>query len=475
MLFNSLSFAFFLPLVFAAYWLWKKHRQRQNLVLLLASYVFYGFWDWRFLVLIFISTLTDYVVGLYMGKSDSPRQKKLWLALSLGVNLGILGFFKYFNFFADAFARLIQAIGMEADPITLNVILPVGISFYTFQTLSYTIDIYRGKLEPTKDILSFFTFVSFFPQLMAGPIERAERLLPQFFASRKFNADEAASGLRLILWGLFKKIVIADRLGWYVNEVFAEPTHATGMGVLLALFAFSIQVYGDFSGYSDMAIGIARLFGIQLMTNFRTPFFSTSIQEFWNRWHISLSTWFRDYVYIPMGGSRKGVGRWSLAILTTFLVSGLWHGANYNFLIWGFALGAFYLTEAFFLRNFKATFKLPAGISMVYVFLAFSLPMLLFRAETFDKSLLLLGQLTEWTGWLPPISVAYESLREGFLLAIALLFFVLMEIRIGKKDFHLAIFSWRRPYRWLIYYSLILFILLLADFTESREFVYFQF
>lgn len=476
MLFNSFSFAIFLPLVFAAYWGWAKGvKHRQNLILLLASYIFYGFWDWRFLVLIFISTLTDYVVGLQLGKSTTKRQQKQWLAVSLGVNLGILGFFKYFNFFADATIRLFQSVGMEADPITLDIILPVGISFYTFQTLSYTIDIYRGNLAPTRDALSFFTFVSFFPQLMAGPIERAEKLLPQFFTHRRFNADDATEGLRLVLWGLFKKIVIADRLGWYVNEVFAEPTQASAFGVLLAVFAFSIQVYGDFSGYSDMAIGIARLFGVKLMTNFRTPFFSTSIQEFWNRWHISLSTWFRDYVYIPMGGSRKGIGRWALAIMTTFLVSGLWHGADYNFLIWGFALGAFFLTEAFFLRNFTLPFKLPRLISMSYVFLAFSLPMLLFRAETFEQSLLLIQQLTEWAQFFPPISVAYESFREALLLGLALLFFLGMEIRIGKSNFHQAIYTWKRPYRWLIYYSILIFILLLADLTESREFVYFQF
>lgn len=258
MLFNSLAFAIFLPLVFAVYWVWAKtHKHRQNLILLLASYVFYGFWDWRFLLLIFISTLTDYFVGLKVHQSSSKKQKKLWLSVSLGVNLGILGFFKYFNFFADASIRLFQSLGMEADPITLKILLPVGISFYTFQTLSYTIDIYREKLEPTRDALSFFTFVSFFPQLMAGPIERAKRLLPQFFTSRRFNAEDATEGLRLILWGLFKKMVIADRLGWYVNEVFAEPTQASGIGVLLAVCAFAIQVYGDFSGYSDMAIGLA--------------------------------------------------------------------------------------------------------------------------------------------------------------------------------------------------------------------------
>lgn len=476
MLFNSLAFAIFLPLVFAVYWAWAKtHKHRQNIVLLLASYFFYGFWDWRFLVLIFISTLTDYFVGHKVHQSSSKREKKLWLSVSLGVNLGILGFFKYFNFFADASIRLFQSLGMEADPITLNIILPVGISFYTFQTLSYTIDIYRGKLEPTRDVLSFFTFVSFFPQLMAGPIERAERLLPQFFVSRRFRAEDATEGLRLVLWGLFKKIVIADRLGWYVNEVFAEPTQASGIAVLLAVCAFAVQVYGDFSGYSDMAIGLARLFGVKLMTNFRTPFFSASIQEFWNRWHISLSTWFRDYVYIPMGGSRKGISRWALAIMTTFLISGLWHGANYNFVIWGFLLGLFYLTEAFIIRNIKLSWKLPRIISMSYVFLAFALPMILFRAETFEKSLLLINQLRTWDYFFPDLSVAYESMREGVLLLLALLFFLFMEIRIGKNNFHIAVHSLKRPYRWLIYYSILILILLLADLTESREFVYFQF
>ena len=353
MLFNSLEFLLFLPTVFAVYWIlniWTNRPrglQAQNLLLLIASYVFYGWWDWRFLSLIAFSTLVDFAVGIQIAKAnareipieadDSVRSRtaKRWLGVSLVVNLGLLGYFKYANFFIENWIDAWSAVGVHMDPWTLKVILPVGISFYTFQTLSYSIDIYRRKLLPTTNLIEFAAFVSFFPQLVAGPIERASALLPQIASRRNFDYQEGVSGLRLILWGMFKKVVVADTCAIYVNDVFANYTEYSGPTLMMGAVFFAFQIYGDFSGYSDIAIGTARLFGIKLMTNFKTPYFSRDIAEFWRRWHISLSTWFRDYLYIPLGGSRMGKWRAIRNTFVIFLVSGFWHGANWTFIIWG--------------------------------------------------------------------------------------------------------------------------------------------
>ena len=361
MLFNSLEFLLFLPTVFAVYWilnLWTNRPrglQAQNLLLLIASYVFYGWWDWRFLSLIAFSTLVDFAVGIQIANANAleiptnaddalrSRTAKRWLGVSLGVNLGLLGYFKYANFFIENWIDAWSTVGVHMDPWTLKVILPVGISFYTFQTLSYSIDIYRRKLLPTTNLIEFAAFVSFFPQLVAGPIERASALLPQIASRRNFDYEEGVSGLRLILWGMFKKVVVADTCAIYVNDVFANYTEYSGPTLMMGALFFAFQIYGDFSGYSDIAIGIARLFGIKLMTNFKTPYFSRDIAEFWRRWHISLSTWFRDYLYIPLGGSR--VGKWK-AVRNTFaifLVSGFWHGANWTFIVWGLIHAALFL------------------------------------------------------------------------------------------------------------------------------------
>ncbi len=307
MLFNSQIFAIFLPLVFILYrFAFNRNLRLPNLFLLVASYTFYGWWDWRFLSLIFISSLSDYIIGILLNRNSRRANRRILLWISLGLNLGILGFFKYFNFFVDSFINLANKIGVHLNESTLNIILPVGISFYTFQTLSYTIDIYRKRIEPTKDIISFFAFVSFFPQLVAGPIERASNLLPQFQKPRVFNVDIAKDGLRQILWGLIKKVVIADTIGVNVNEIFDAASYSSTSGITLIVgsLLFTFQIYCDFSGYSDIAIGTAKLLGFRLMRNFAYPFFSRNIGELWHRWHISLSTWFRDYVFIPMGGSR---------------------------------------------------------------------------------------------------------------------------------------------------------------------------
>lgn len=335
MLFNSLSFAIFLPVVFALYWLLRRHLKGQNILLLISSYVFYGWWDARFLSLIVASTVVDFFLGKYLVKAKSMASRNWLLSASMLFNLGLLGVFKYYNFFIENFAHLAHSLGFHTDPTLLSIALPVGISFYTFQTMSYTIDIYRKQLEPTHDFIAFAAFVGYFPQLVAGPIERASNLLPQIAKPRSFNYQKAVDGLRQALWGFFKKVVIADAVAPLVDQAFTDPNLYSSSALIAGAFLFSVQIYCDFSGYSDIAIGISKLFGIDLMQNFRTPYFSRDIAEFWRRWHISLSTWFRDYLYIPLGGSR---GSTLLKVRNTFaifIVSGFWHGANWTFIIWG--------------------------------------------------------------------------------------------------------------------------------------------
>lgn len=336
MLFNSVEFLLFLPVVFLLYWYVFRPLRWQNLFVVMASYVFYGWWDWRFLILIAFTTLCSYVSGILLERAEGKRTRQKWIsAINIIVNLSILGVFKYYDFFGENFTALLRLFGMEADWVTLNIILPVGISFYTFQALSYTIDVYQHRIKPTHDIIAFFAFISFFPQLVAGPIERATNLLPQMLKKRTFNYAQAVDGCRQILWGFFKKMVIADNCALAVGQILDSYTEQSGFMLLMGGFFFTFQIYGDFSGYSDIAIGTARLFGINLMRNFNYPYFSRDIAEFWRRWHISLTTWFRDYIYIPLGGSR--CSRWKVMrnTLIIFLVSGFWHGANWTFIVWG--------------------------------------------------------------------------------------------------------------------------------------------
>ena len=345
MLFNSLEFLIFLPTVFLIYWfVFQKNLRVQNSLLLISSYVFYGWWDYRFLSLIFLSTVVDYFVGLKIHDSNNQKMRKPYLWISILFNLGLLGFFKYFNFFIDSWIDLLGAVGYESESTwILNVILPVGISFYTFQTMSYSLDIYNGKLKPTKDFISFASFVSFFPQLVAGPIERASNLLPQILNNRVFKYEQGVQGLKLILYGMFKKVVIADSLAPQVDTIFENYATLNGGVLLLGLIYFSFQIYCDFSGYSDIAIGTSKLFGFELRSNFKFPYFSRDIGEFWRRWHISLSTWFRDYLYIPLGGSNKGKWISIRNIFIIFMVSGFWHGANWTFIVWGLIHAMLYI------------------------------------------------------------------------------------------------------------------------------------
>lgn len=354
MLFNSFTFFVFLPIVFILYWFVLRTKLKaQNALILVASYVFYAWWDWRFLSLILFSTLLDFYLGKALGKSNSKKRSKSLLWTSLLVNLGFLGIFKYFNFFIDSWVEAWGGLGVDLELSTLSIILPVGISFYTFQTLSYTIDVYRKELQPTHSLLNFAAYVAFFPQLVAGPIERATRLLPQFRQARTFSYQVAKSGVYLIIWGLFKKVVIADNCAFFVNQIFDNPDNFSSAELGLGAVLFAFQIYGDFSGYSDIAIGTARLFGFQLMTNFAFPYFSRDIAEFWRRWHISLSTWFRDYLYIPLGGSRVRRSLQVRNVLIIFLVSGFWHGANWTFIIWGALHALFFLPLLFFKLNRK--------------------------------------------------------------------------------------------------------------------------
>jgi len=398
MLFNSIEFLLFLPTVFILYWfVFNKSLKIQNLLILVSSYVFYGWWDYRFLSLIFLSTIVDYTIGLKIPKQESKKKQKSLLWLSIFFNLGVLGVFKYYNFFVDSWIDLFSLIGYEIKNLwVLNIILPVGISFYTFQTMSYTIDIYKRKLEPTKDFISFASFVSFFPQLVAGPIERASNLLPQILKKREFKFEQGIQGLRLILWGMFKKVVIADSLAPMVNNIFENYQEFGGGTLWLGAIYFAFQIYCDFSGYSDIAIGTSKLFGFELISNFKFPYFSRNIGEFWRRWHISLSTWFRDYLYIPLGGSKEGNFRSVRNIFIIFLISGFWHGANWTFIFWGLFHAILFIPSFIFKTNRKYMTSiigenkiLPTPkefLQAVITFLFVTIGWVFFRSETIGDS-----------------------------------------------------------------------------------------
>jgi D-alanyl-lipoteichoic acid acyltransferase DltB (MBOAT superfamily) len=477
--FNSIAFALFLPLVFTIYWtLARGSLKRQNLFVLLASYVFYGWWDWRFLGLIWISSATDYWIGRAIHGAASPIRKKRLLLTSIGVNLGILGVFKYFDFFAESLTDLLAVLGMQLDAVTLGVVLPVGISFYTFQTLGYTIDVYRGRIEPATDVTTFFSFVAFFPQLVAGPIERAGNLLPQFQGRRVFSQDGAVSGLQLMLWGFFKKLVIADRLAPFVDAVFAGDANPSGMLVAVGACAFSFQVYCDFSGYSDIAIGTARLFGFDLMTNFRAPFFSSSLTEMWRRWHISLSTWFRDHVYHPLGGNRGGTGRSVFNILLTFAAVGLWHGAGLNFVAWGVFLGMALGVERLAAGLVGRRLRIPTPLGVVATFAVFTTSALIFRSRGLAHTGSLLrsvfgGAGTETlAGVLDTVFVARSEVVY-LLISIGLLLVVDWASR--ESDVPSLFAQAPRGVRWVTYYAILVWIVLFGSLGTAPDFIYFQF
>lgn len=482
MLFNSLEFAIFLPIVFCIYWMIPYRLiQYQNLWLLISSYIFYAFWDWRFLGLILISTLVDFSVGLAMKKTNSKSFRKGWLLLSIVVNLGILGYFKYYNFFIESFIDAFQLFGADIRYSSLYIILPVGISFYTFQTLSYTIDIYRGKISPTKNLIVFSAFVSFFPQLVAGPIERASHLLPQFLKRREFNYAKSIDGLRQIVWGLFKKMVIADNCAVFVDAFFESPRDYSGSTLFFGAFLFTIQIYCDFSGYSDIAIGTSRLFGFDLMKNFNFPYFSRSIAEFWRRWHISLTTWFRDYVYIPMGGSRGSKVMQIRNTILIFLIIGLWHGAHWKFVVYGF-INALHFLPLIILsknRNYKNTVaegsifpNRKEVFNILKTFLFLILVRVFFRADDLSSAVEYLSIIFSETF----ISIPeFANRTNALILLLFIVVFTLIEW-LGRTN-NYAIekfgFKWNQPMRWAFYYVLIFCIFYFQ--AEQQQFIYFQF
>jgi alginate O-acetyltransferase complex protein AlgI len=468
MIFNSPEFALFIILVFVTYWgIVGKSFKLQNLLLFIASYVFYGWWDWRFLSLIAASTIVDYVAAQRIEKSMRQKESKIWLTISVLFNLGLLGTFKYFNFFAKEFAGLMAQIGVELDQLTIDVILPVGISFYTFQTMSYTLDVYYKRMNATNNLLHFATYVAFFPQLVAGPIERAKDLLPQFNQPRVFNLIQAKAGVRLIVWGLFKKVVIADLLAPIVDNIFSNYADASGVTLLLGAFFFAFQIYGDFSGYSDIAIGSAKLFGFELMSNFKFPYFSRDISEFWRRWHISLSTWFRDYLYIPLGGSR--VNKWTSVrnVFIIFLVSGFWHGANWTFIAWGGLHALMFLPLLLSNSNRKhVNSDLEASelfsmqlIKMLGTFLLVSIAWVFFRAESMTHAL----------NYLLAFRFTWSSQYIGYLFFPVIL--ILLEWVIRKDERLESINLGRLEIPILSF----LFVLVILFREEASEFIYFQF
>lgn len=482
MLFNSIDFAIFLPLVFLLYWfIFNKSLKHQNFLIVVASYVFYGWWDWRFLSLIFFSTLVDYFIGVLLKQENNQVRRKILLWVSISINLGFLGFFKYFNFFQDNFVAAFSFFGTQIQSNSLNIILPVGISFYTFQTLSYTIDVYNRKLEPTKSLIDFMAFVSFFPQLVAGPIERATNLLPQFYVKREFNYRNAVDGMRQILWGLFKKIVIADNCAYFANLIFNNSDEYSGSTLFLGAVFFTFQIYGDFSGYSDIAIGTSKLFGFNLMQNFAYPYFSRDIAEFWRRWHISLSTWFRDYLYIPLGGSRGGMWAKIRNTFIIFIVSGFWHGANWTFVIWG-ALNAIYFLPLLLSNKNRNNIgivaqgeMLPTLKEFLLISKTFALTVfawIFFRAKDMSHAINYIREIFSWSFFNLP---KFDGLREAIIIMILTTIFICIEWMGREKQYALQEFGqkWKPFLRYTFYYSLLFAIIWFG--TKEQEFIYFQF
>lgn len=469
MQFNSIEFFLFLSIVYLVYWcLLRSSVRRQNVFVIVASYVFYGWWNWRLLGLIVFTSFLGWGGGLLTERVEKKKAK--WLVgLNVAINLGILAVFKYYNFFAENLVALGESFGVNINISTLNLLLPVGISFYTFQTLSYVIDVYRGQIKATRDVVAFFAYVSFFPQLVAGPIERATNLLPQFLQKRTFDYEKSVDGLRQILWGMCKKVVIADNCAMIANEVFKHSDDASWLTLLFGALAFTFQIYGDFSGYSDIAIGSSRLFGFDLMTNFRTPYFSSSIPEFWRRWHISLNTWFRDYLYIPLGGNRKGKGRQILNTLIVFGLSGLWHGANWTYIVWGlyFALLSIPYIINKELRRFEGRWW-----SILLTFILVVGGWIIFRAENMSQA----GDVFEGIFTLKS-GLAWQELGLSSIMVFTTCGFVLALMAVERYtqvyNHPLQVLSLPRVGRWSIY--LLLIFLMLFFVGRAETFIYFQF
>jgi alginate O-acetyltransferase complex protein AlgI len=479
MLFNSLIFAVFLPIVFLIYWFLNKYKlQHQNLFLLLVSYFFYSCWDWRFLFLLMFSTGLDYFTAIKMSDSKTENTKKVWFWTSIIINIGFLGIFKYYNFFADSFATALTNIGLHVNFWTIQVILPIGISFYTFHGLSYVIDIYKNRIVPEKNFISYSLFVSYFPLLVAGPIERATHLLPQIKKKRVFNYIQAVDGLRQILWGLFKKVVIADNCAEFANMMFDHPDKYNGSSLLIGAIFFAFQIYGDFSGYSDIALGSSKLLGIDLLKNFNYPYFSRDIAEFWRRWHISLSSWFKDYLYIPLGGSNGNIWLKIRNTFIIFIVSGFWHGANWTFIVWG-VLNALFIMPSIILNTNRNNIEIVAKnktfpnlkelLQISTTFLLATFAWIFFRAKNLEQAFHYIGNLFSKSLFNLP------SKRPSIEILTLLIFFIFIEWMGRENDFGIQKTGLKQMqlFRWFFYLLLVLIVLLFAG--KEQVFIYFQF
>ncbi|MFQ5517934.1 MAG: MBOAT family O-acyltransferase [Acidimicrobiia bacterium] len=470
MLFNSFEYAVFLPLVLILYW--TALRKRQNALLLVASYVFYGSWDWRFLGLIIVSTLTDFYVSRGLEGSKDPHRRRLLLATSVAVNLGILGFFKYFDFFIDSFAGLLSGFGFDPNVSVLHIVLPVGISFYTFQTLGYTIDVYRRRMEPVRSLLTFAVYVAYFPQLVAGPIERARRLVPQFHKARtRLSSEAIRSGVLLILIGLFKKVVIADGLASSINAAFGDAAGAGAVRLLVNLYAFALQIYGDFSGYTDIARGSSRLMGIELMENFHQPYLSVNITHFWRTWHVSLSTWLRDYLYVPLGGNRRGPRRIYINLMLTMLLGGLWHGAAWTFVVWGGLHGSYLALHRRFrgaaAKRERDPFTRRDILPAVATFHLVCLSWIFFRATSFTQAWnYLTGILTLRGG---PVDTGAISLVVPAVLAM-----LIIDLAQRNAADETVLLRWAPAARGIAYGMMVLAVVVFSG-ADTVPFIYFQF
>jgi alginate O-acetyltransferase complex protein AlgI len=469
MLFNSLEYLIFLPVVFIIYWLLKNSYKKQNILLLISSYIFYGWWDYRFLSLIIFSSFLDYFVGQKIEDAIGDKNKKHWLLVSLFSNLGLLGIFKYYNFFADSFASTMSNIGWEVNDLTLNIILPVGISFYTFQTLSYSIDIYRNQIKASRDIVGFFTFVSLFPQLVAGPIERASNLIPQIERKRNLNITLIKTGIFQIFIGLFRKVAIADNLGIYVDSVYSNYEIHNSSTLLVATIFYAFQIYFDFSGYSDIAIGSAKLFGFKFNRNFNFPYFSRTLTEFWRRWHMSLSFWLRDYLYISLGGNRKGIIITYRNLLLTMLIGGLWHGSSWNFVIWGGIHGLFLSLEKY---TFSAlNIKTFNAFGYIYTFVVVLVAWIFFRAPDFHSASTIITEIFSFD--YGPIFIGNIN---AFVNAVLLLLIgFLIDLKIFRSDVSLEEYGTRFSSVKLSIIVSIIILMLCLFYSTAENFIYFQF
>mgnify|MGYP000238809412 CR=1 FL=1 len=484
MLFNSIDFAIFLPIVIILYWfVFNKDLKFQNFLIVVSSYVFYGWWDWRFICLIIFSTIIDYSIGLKLKSEEKQAKRKALLWTSILLNLGFLGFFKYYNFFLDNFISAFSFFGAEIQANSLNIILPVGISFYTFQTLSYTIDVYKRKLEPTKDFVAFSAFVSFFPQLVAGPIERATNLLPQFYNKRTFDYAKAVDGMRQILWGLFKKIVIADNCAMFANQIFNNSENMNGSILIVGAVFFTFQIYGDFSGYSDIAIGTARLFGYNLTQNFAFPYFSRDFAEFWRKWHMSLTNWFRDYLFIPMVKLNKNrKTTWKIIIIfIQFIIIGFWHGANWTFILWGIIHAMFFLPTIHkkekqknlgIIAKGRILPSLKDALNVGVTFSLLVLSMYFFRCEDLNHTLSCFSEIFSVSLFSIP---QFDGMKKALLTIILTFIFFTVEWfgRENKYAIEKLGLNWKRPARLSLYYIIIVAIFVFRGTTQN--FIYFQF